>query len=263
VVELVTVVQLLGATVGSLAFLDIARRWGGRYPPTLPRGPNDRRELVEVGLLFSLAPASSAYAIAVYRGLVRFNPVVASIGGRRFYLVFFVGIVSSVAIPALLELGVHGRPIEALGVRGPIDWWPTIMLLVMGAILGAAPVLFATVRSESSFFRLVGLYTPAFGEEFLYRGVIQSKLERVVSQRYAWVTSGVVFGLGHVPNDFFGPFWVTTGGDPAIAIMRLAEQTAFGLLLGLLYLKSRTLVAPVLGHYFKNDLAVLLESVLP
>jgi membrane protease YdiL (CAAX protease family) len=124
-------------------------------------------------------------------------------------------------------------------------------------------LLFASVSSESLFLLLLGLYTPALEEEFLYRGVIQSKLERVVSQRYAWVISGVLFGLGHVPNDFFGPFWVTTGGDPTIAVMRLAEQTAFGLLVGLLYMKSRTLIAPVLGHYFKNDLAVILESVLP
>jgi len=263
VVELVTVTQLLGATVGSLAFLDIARRWGGPYPPTLPGSQNGRRELVEVGLLFTITLAGSAYAIAVYRDLVQFNPLVASIGERSLSLVFFVGVVSYLVVPALVEVGLHGRAIEELGVRWPINWWPTMMLLVMGAILGAAPLLFASVRSESLFFLLLGLYTPAFEEEFLYRGVVQSKLERVVSQRDAWITSGVLFGLGHVPNDFFGPFWVTTGGDPAIAIVRLAEQTAFGLLLGLLYTKSRTLIAPVLGHYFKNDLAVILESVLP
>lgn len=43
--------------------------------------------------------------------------------------------------------------------------------------------------------------------------------------------------------------------------MRLAERTAGGLLLGCLFVKSRTLVAPIVGHYLKNDLAVIVESV--
>lgn len=53
---------------------------------------------------------------------------------------------------------------------------------------------------------------------------------------------------------------MSTGGDPLVAVMRLAERTAGGLLLGCL-MKSQTLVAPIVGHYLKNDLAVIVESV--
>lgn len=98
-------------------------------------------------------------------------------------------------------------------------------------------------------------------EEFLYRGVPQSKLERVVSQERAWILSGLLFGLSHVPNDFFGAFWVVDGGDPLVATLRLTQQIAAGLLYGLFYAKSRSLVAPVFAHLFSNKLAAIVSTV--
>jgi hypothetical protein len=64
-----------------------------------------------------------------------------------------------------------------------------------------------------------------------------------------------------VPNDFFGFFWVADGGDPIIALGRLAQQTAKGLLYGLLFMKSRTLAAPIVAHYCSNKLALVVNSI--
>jgi membrane protease YdiL (CAAX protease family) len=258
---MVNQVQLLGATLLVLAFVDIGRRWGGPYPPRLSPASDERREILEVAALFLLSVGSTSYGILVYRDVLAFNPVVVPFGGQGFTLVFVLGAVAAVIVPAALELGVRGRSIHDLGVRMPINRRPAILLVGMGVVLGAAPLAFGFPEPQSTFTLLLALYTPVFEEEFLYRGVIQSKLERVLPQERAWVVAGVLFGLSHVPNDFFGPFWLASGGDPIIAALRLAEQTAAGLLYGLLYMKSRTLAAPILAHYCSNKLAAVVSTV--
>jgi membrane protease YdiL (CAAX protease family) len=254
-------VQLLGATIGTLALLDVARRWGGPFPPRLPATADSRREVLEVAGLFLLALGGTGYGIAVYRGAFAFNPVVVSPDGRGLTLVFVLGTVTAAVVPALFELGVRGRSLRDLGFRSPANWRPTVLLVAAGVVLGAAPLAFGSPAPQPRHTLIVALYAPVFEEEFLYRGVLQSKLERALGQEDAWVLSGVLFGLGHVPNDFFGPFWVASGGDPSVAVLRLAAQTAAGFLYGYLYTKSRTLAAPVLAHYCSNKLAVVVSSL--
>lgn len=258
---MVSHIQLLGATLIVLAFVDIGRRWGGPYPPRLSPTTDERREILEITALFLLSTASTAYGMLVFREFVAFNPVVVPLGERGLTFVFVLGAVTAVLIPAILELGIRGRSIRDLGFRMPSNWRPTFLLIGMGIVLGGAPLAFGWPGPQSRFTLLLALYTPVFEEEFLYRGVLQTKLERVVTQERAWVISGVLFGLSHVPNDFFGPFWLASGGDPVIAVLRLAEQTAAGLLYGLLFMKSRTLAAPILAHYCSNKLAVVVSTV--
>ena len=258
---MVSHVQLLGATLLVLAFVDVGRRWGGPYPPRLSPASDERREILEIAALFLLSIASTAYGILVFRDVVAFNPVVLRLGERGLTFVFVLGAVTAVLLPVTLELGVRGRSLRDLGVRLPVNWRPALLLVGMGVVLGAAPLAFGRPAPRSIFALLLALYAPVFEEEFLYRGVIQSKLERVVPQERAWIVAGVLFGLSHVPNDFFGPFWLTSGGDPLVAVLRLAEQTAAGLLYGLLYTKSRTLAAPILAHYCSNELAVVVSTI--
>lgn len=260
-VRMVGSIQLLGATAVVLAFVDIGRRWGGPYPPRLSPASDERREMLELAALFLLSIGGIAYGILVYRDVVAFNPVVVPLGERGLTLVFVLGAVAAVIVPAALELGVRGRSIRDLGFRLPAEWRPALLLVGMGVALGMAPLAFGFPEPQSTFPLLLALYAPVFEEEFLYRGVIQSKLERVLPQERAWVAAGVLFGLSHVPNDFFGPFWLGSGGDPLVAVLRLTEQTATGLVYGLLYMKSRTLAAPIIAHYCSNKLAVVVSTV--
>ena len=260
-VRMVGNIQLLGATAIVLAFVEVGRRWGGPYPPRLTPASDARREVLEVAALCLLSVGSISYGVLVYRDVLAFNPVVVPLGGRGLTFVFVLGAVTAVILPAALELGVRGRSIRDLGFRMPVNWRPALLLVGMGVLLGAAPLAFGSPDPQSAFTLLLALYAPVFEEEFLYRGVVQSKLERALTQERAWVLAGVLFGLSHVPNDFFGPFWLSSGGDPLIAFLRLAEQTAAGLLYGLLYMKSRTLAAPILAHYCSNKLAGVVGTV--
>jgi membrane protease YdiL (CAAX protease family) len=256
-----TAVQLFGGALGLFAFVDLARRWGGPYPARLPATIERRRELLEVAVLFGLAFGATSYVILLFRDVVAFNPTFGTVGGQRFEFVFLLGVLTTVVVPSLLEVYVHDRSLVDLGFRGPANWRPALMLVGAGVLFGLAPLAFGFSGTQSVSALVLGLYTPAFEEEFFFRGVIQTKLERVVTRQRAWVGSGLLFGFSHVPNDFFGFFWVADGGEPVLALGRLAQQTATGLLYGLLFMKSRTLAAPVVAHYCSNKLAVIVATV--
>jgi membrane protease YdiL (CAAX protease family) len=254
-------VQFIGATLLTLALVDIGRRWGGAYPSPLSPATDRRREGLEIVVLYVLALGTVTYGILVARDVIAFNPAIRFLG-RRFPLYFFLSTATMVVIPISLEVGVRDRSLRDLGIRSPVAWRPTLLLVGMGILLGLAPIAFGLPSPESVVPLLLALYSPVFTEEILYRGVIQSKLERLVSQERAWVFSGILFGLSHIPNDFFGPFWVASGSDPLVATFRLTAQTATGFLLGLLYMKSRMLAAPILGHYLSNNLATVISTIL-
>ena len=256
-----TPVQLFGGALAALAFLDIARRWGGAYPPRLPPTTDRHRELVEVGVLFVLAVGAGSYVILLFRDVVSFNPSFFTFGSQTFGFVFLLGALTAVVLPAVVELGIHGRSLANLGFRWPVDWRPAGLLIGVGVLFGLAPLAFGFRGSQPATALLISLYSPVFEEEFFFRGVLQTKLERTITQERAWIVSGLLFGLSHVPNDFFGFFWVADGGEPLIALGRLAQQIAKGLLYGLLFMKSRTLAAPIVAHYSSNKLAVIVSSL--
>jgi len=108
------------------------------------------------------------------------------------------------------------------------------------------------------FFLLMSIYAVVFLEEFLYRSVIQSKLERAIGQNKGWFYAGIVFGLIHIPANFFAPFWQT--GDPNIiaGLLLLGGQILNGWWYGIAYIKTRSLVPCIAMHYMADFLANIL-----
>lgn len=78
-------------------------------------------------------------------------------------------------------------------------------------------------------------------EEFLFRGVLLQRWATKWGMRSALIGSSIVFGLLHA---------------------NFAGLTIFGLIMALLYLKTRTLLIPIACHAFNNALAIGL-SYLP
>jgi membrane protease YdiL (CAAX protease family) len=99
---------------------------------------------------------------------------------------------------------------------------------------------------------IMSLYQPAFTEEFLFRGVIQGKLERALGQNKAWFYSGILFGLMHTSVNFFGQQWYRYGENIANALLLLVIQTIAGWSFGIIYMKSRSLLPSVVAHYLTD-----------
>ena len=104
------------------------------------------------------------------------------------------------------------------------------------------------------------IYQNSFLEEFLFRGIIQSKFERSMGQVKAWKWTSIIFGLVHVVNDFVIP--IMLGVDIATAIIlgcfMLAGQILSAFMFGILYIKTRNLITCITIHYLSNYLAGIL-----
>jgi sodium transport system permease protein len=90
---------------------------------------------------------------------------------------------------------------------------------------------------------LVLAVVPSITEEFAFRGFILSGLENENKTRNAIVISALLFGFLHVLISLFSQFFTAT---------------LLGLVLGLLAVRSRSLLPGVLFHFINNALGVAL-----
>ena len=84
------------------------------------------------------------------------------------------------------------------------------------------------------------MLTAGFTEEFLFRGFLQTRLEKLLRSRWlAVIPTSLLFGVYHLPYAYFNPRWPSYGdwGDAWVAAM--GNGVPGGLLLGSLYVISR------------------------
>ncbi|HWI66724.1 MAG TPA: CPBP family intramembrane glutamic endopeptidase [Symbiobacteriaceae bacterium] len=144
----------------------------------------------------------------------------------------------------LLALGVKlpdlglgkGRRSWLLGLlwSAPYFLWVAVEMILTGT---PAPLRILT-RAFNSFFM------NGFSEEFLWRGAVQTRLERALGNQWGLVLASLLFGIWHVganlqvfPGDYLG----------AIA-MGVASQSVLGLAFGYLFQRTGNLIAPTLMH---------------
>ena len=94
---------------------------------------------------------------------------------------------------------------------------------------------------------LVFALFPAICEEFAFRGFILSGLEHQHRTRSAILLSALMFGFLHVLLSLF---------------QQLFNATLLGVVLGLLAVRSRSIVPGIVFHFLNNAIAVALGSVV-
>jgi sodium transport system permease protein len=104
----------------------------------------------------------------------------------------------------------------------------------LGQLMGQAPSLKVAV--------VVFALIPAICEEFAFRGFILSGLERQHRTRSAILLSALMFGFLHVLLSLF---------------QQLFNATLLGIILGLLAVRSRSILPGILFHFLNNAIAVL------
>lgn len=245
-----TALQLALGAFGTLLFVLLAHKKIGSYPSPLPRSENPKRELLEAIAIWLVIFASITYI--VFFGAESYPSV--AIGGIRFSLHFFLVLL----LPFVVEVIIRKRSAKELGFRTPVAWKPAMALIGFGMLFGVFAFLFEGPVNMSTDKLLIGMVTPAFKEEWFYRATLQSKLERALGQNKAWFFGGLLFGLAHIPTNFFGPLWEALGYSVAVALFRLLGQCAFGWLWGILYIKNRSIFPAVIAHYFADFLPALM-----
>jgi membrane protease YdiL (CAAX protease family) len=105
---------------------------------------------------------------------------------------------------------------------------------------------------------LFALSTAAFVEEVFFRGILQSRLSAWLHSEWrGLLLASLLFGLLHLPLYFFSSFEPTHGNLIWSLTAVISEQGVFGVLLGMLWARTRNLAAPILVHAFVLALAFM------
>lgn len=245
-----TNLQLAFGAFGTILLVFLAHKKIGEYPTPLPRSKNPRRELFEAIIIWLIIFASTSYIVLF--GAESYPSI--AIGGIKFSLHFFLVLLA----PFVVEVVIHRRSARELGFAFPISWKPALALIGFGLFFGVFAFLFEKPGPMGTKALMLGILSPSFKEEWFYRATLQSKLERV-GQHKGWFYGGLLFGLAHIPTNFFGPLWAASGYSVTATLFRLLGQCAFGWLWGILYIKCRSIFPGAIGHYLSD----FLPGILP
>lgn len=246
----------------------------------LTRGANAPR--IEVS-----RPALESGAIVLYLGLyavlflgfgMSWARQVLPEGQQQELLVLGLKLGVHIALPALLFLllGAKLGPITQLGLTGRKFWRTLIVLglIILGLVcvitpslkqISAIPPTFATMIWAAPLGYLWITLEAGACEEFLFRGVLQSRLTAWFNSAWAGViVTSLLFGLAHAPGLFMrgGPGVDGWSTDPVQVIAHtIAVLSPIGLTFGLIYARTKSLLLVILLHGFVDVLPNLSDFV--
>lgn len=113
---------------------------------------------------------------------------------------------------------------------------------------GEVPVSTLTVGLLASFG--IAILTAGFHEEFFFRAVLQTRLSEALNSHLSGLfLATLIFSLYHLPFRLFeGDIWPSAGRIGYALALTFTEPVLGGLLMGVLWLRTRNLVAPVIIH---------------
>ncbi|HET9231701.1 MAG TPA: CPBP family intramembrane glutamic endopeptidase [Vitreimonas sp.] len=185
-------------------------------------------------------------------------------GQQQDVLVMAMKLVAHVVLPALLLLALGARiaPLLQAGLSGRKFWRTFIVLgvIILGLLCVISPSLRNIADTNASAATLAWVAPVSFAwiaieaglnEEFLFRGVIQTRLTAWFNSAWAGVfVTSVLFGIAHAP----GLFMRGAGADGSSADVlqviayTIAVLAPMGLLFGLIYARTKSLLLVVLLH---------------
>lgn len=165
---------------------------------------------------------------------------------------FLVNPVTYVAIP-LVVLLLAGARLPTLGfARGH----RVGRALLICCALPLAWFAYTPISGQQTIVRLLGTFASdfmqnGFLEEFLFRGILQTRLRLLAGPGWALVLQALAFGVWHLGLGF--TYTGHAGLLPAIAIT-IVQQSLLGLALGILFERTRNLLVPSVVHIALNSM---------
>ena len=219
----------------------------GKYPESLPLSTSKKGQVIEaVGIWALVTLAVTIAALLIPESELR-NP--------SFGIVLRSNLILSpfwLFIPLAIVLFKDKWSITALGFTLSQSRPVTLFSIGVMLIIGALQYIDPAFTPLPGWLVIMSAYQPAFTEEFLFRGVIQGKLERALGQNKGWIFSGILFGLMHTSVNFFGQQWYRYGENYLNALLLLLVQIIAGWTFGIMYTKSRSLLPGAIAHFLAD-----------
>jgi len=90
-----------------------------------------------------------------------------------------------------------------------------------------------------------------FGEEFLYRGALQTRLRALLSPSWAIVIQALLFGIWHFAANFNS---MSISGTTVVIAFSIVRTATVGLAFGIIFQRTRNLLACSVVHVVVNSL---------
>jgi len=217
-----------------------------KYPTPLPRDEDKKKGIIE-------SIAIGAIFMAFLLGVV-FSPLLEKMANPTpGVLLVFIAImaVPYILIPVTYIQSKYKWSWKDYGFRMPLPQKKSIITFafIFLVLTGLKPLFGDDFTPKPVFMILFALYQPGFIEEFLFRGILQGRLERAVGQNKAWIYAGIIFGLIHIPVNYF-----VANMDFTTGLVQFMSQTAWGWVFGILFMKTRSLYPGMIAHFLTNGI---------
>ena len=155
----------------------------------------------------------------------------------------------------LRSVGLHRQGLGKgllLGLLAFIILLPFVLMSMPSAQLTKILDIFrqplqAVVIIPVSFLLL--LFTAGFTEELFFRGILQSRLAKTMnSEIRSCLIVALLFGFYHLPYAYYSADWAPHGHLVWAIASVVTEQTIAGLVLGVLWMRTRNLGSSILLH---------------
>ena len=210
-----------------------------------------RRNWAEYGV--SSAGWQTNLDIGIKAYLVRFIPIVFGLGGAALLMLdtnkiaggAFVALMEVIGLAVMVWVINRQKPVKS----SRVNMITTLLLLFVPVIVALAMRRLSLLIVSTVIWQFV---FSGFGEEFVWRGYVQSRLNQAFGRPMSLF--GIQFGVGLIiVSLLFGLFHAFNTYDPALGFSSLSWGWALyasvaGLLFGMLREKTGTLVSPGLAH---------------
>ena len=152
-------------------------------------------------------------------------------------------------IPLLLLLVLGARPRSLGFARGHRSWRVCALWTILPALTWLALLIAGQLPPMTLMRRLLGnTLQNGFFEEFLFRGALYTRLNRLLPGNWALIGQALLFGIWHIG----GNTRMMDGNLLAGLAACIVSQAVFGLAAGILFQRTRNLLAPSVMHVLMN-----------
>ena len=209
--------------------------------PVVEKPVFNKRKLIWVILVFLLAFGACTYWSWLNVKGIKHHDILKTWHG-------IAPIAALIAIIFIIQVFIEKSKPSTFGFCLPKNWGvliPIFLFVLAGSLMN--------IPSRGIPFLVLIVYMlQIFMEELFSKSLIQNELERIFGIKYMWIVAGILFGLYHVPLDFFGAQHLKNH-DYLVAFEQFAIQTSGGLWACAVYKKTRSLYPAVLIHWIGNS----------
>jgi len=227
-----------------------------KYPSPLVSSGNLKRECGEAVIIFGVY-------IVIYwsQNLIRNLLKVSYLSDFAWTIGVFILLGASLCLLVFVEKIVRRRNLSAVGFKFPINRKFLLVftgLIVAYSVWGISLLVSHGIQSQYFYFYLAsGCIIGPLAEEIVFRGLIQARFEAALGTVKSWLLSGVLFAVYHYVA------WFLIEGKTVtlfstFSLTSLIFVLLFGMLAGVLFAKTRSLLPPFLLHAVHNFVAFFL-----